>query len=535
MSLPHSLIADVFERTNCRRMYTYPGSPPRYLYEAVLDHPEIELIQGVREQHLLHLAQNRYYKKLEVGEEEIPVVILSGDMGEAMASQPLLAGSMSSPCLVIVAESAFEHIDSSYAIPHQSHRGTTAEKLGEDADLLMQHDNVVDRVLLNDLDRWKHEVEELINKIRTQSGVGILHLPEYVYNPNESLDDVISHTPEKIDGENLGDDWLASERPVIIAGRGIKHPTTRRQVEKLAEESGAVIVASMSMEGYFDTNYVGRFGVIGDERANKAIADSDFVLSLGCSLNTLHTSLNPEYMSDFQSKVYQVEINKNRISVFSRAYVHADATRIVNDLPRKKGSLWFHSDQKNSALERIPEAVSNLGTVFREHYPHKVVNIGVGNTSMWVPYAVGSDVKKEISRSGSMGEIVGGLERDEDPILVLGDGEFEMDLSLITAAQYLVESATIFVVNNERLGLVTERQENEFGEILTPKQNPINYQRIGDAFENVKSTSVTNPDKVASVCMKAIEDDSINIVELKIKDNLAIESFDLYNLPGYTV
>lgn len=535
MDFAHRFMETVLRETGATRAFTYPGSPPRYFYEAVIDSDDAALEQGVREQHLLHMAQAHYYRRLETGDEEVPVVILSGEMGEAMASQPLIAGSMSAPCLVIVAEAAFPHTGSEYAIAHQTDRGTTPEKLGDDADVVMEHDNVVDRVLLDEADDAEDAVEELVAEIREQSGVGILHIPAYAYT--EGFEEAIVHDPAHLTMDELGEHWRGSDRPAILAGGGAKHPQTRDRIEQLARDTGAVITATMAMEGYFDTNYAGRIGVIGDPEANRALAEADFVLVLGSSLNNLHTSFNPEHIQMFQSKAYQVEINSSRESIFAHAFINADVDDVLDALPVWSGDSWFDPNtvDADDPAESVPTAVQAFADVLREDYPEKVVNLGVGNTTLWLPYALGPDIRKEVSRSGSMGEVVSGLAREDDPVLVLGDGEFEMDVSLLTEAQYHDRSATIFVVNNQRLGLVTERQEAEFDDILTPKQNPIDYEHLADGFRGVESYTASSADEARRAASEALNSDAVSIVEVRVDGRLDRQAYDLFDLPGIAV
>lgn len=266
--------------------------------------------------------------------------------------------------------------------------------------------------------------------------------------------------------------------------------------------------------------------------SSRSSSSTNFVLSLGCSLHNVLTSFNPTYIRKFQSKIYQVEVNADRLSVFSRYWIHADLGDVLTQLPHLERSTWFHEEQENSVVDKLLENILALGEVLRERYANKVVYFGVGNSCIWLPYALGSDIKKSISRSGSMGGIAAGLTRQENPVLVLGDGEFEMDLSLLTEAQYRVDRATIFVVNNKRLGLVTEQQKQEFGSILTPKRDPINYDKTGNGFKNVESYSVSEPNEVKPVSDQAMEADKISVVEIETDKIMTEDMFSLFKLPG---
>lgn len=532
MQFPHELMDDVLSRTECSSVFTYPGSPPRHLYDAVRKAEGVELVQVVREQHLLHAAQAHHFRTLETGDEEIPVVIVSGEMGEAMMSQPLLAGSISSPCLVIVAESIFPHVGSANSINHQSARGLTHRELSEYRGAMSRHDGIVDRVMIGD-DTDISPVRELIEDIRKERGVGIIHLPEYAYNPNPELDAALDHTAILLNEEETARRWERAERPLILAGGGAKHPEDREQIEQIADGAGAPIVVTMAMEGYFEENYAGRIGVIGDEAANRAVEEADFVLALGTPLNDLHTSMDASNIRIFQRKTVQVNTNHQHFSPFAFAHVPATVEDVLAELEPKEGKCWFKGwEDENQARDAIPDSVLELGDLFREEFDDRVINFGVGNSSLWLPYAIGPNVRKEISRSGSMGEAVSALFREKNPILVLGDGEFEMNLSLVTEAQYNAPSATIFVVNNRRLGLVTERQERQFGSILTPKEDPIDYERFADGFKGVESFTVSSPEDVKEVARTALNSGRVSVVEVEVEEWLAADVCSFSRLPG---
>jgi len=533
MSFQSELVDLIINQANPSKVFTYPGSPPRYLYKNFLEN-DIEINQVVREQHLLHLAQTRYYRLKENGQDEIPVVIVSGEMGEAMMFQPLLSGSITCPVLILVAEAEFEHIDNSINIAHQTDRGKTPEKLGEKEDLLHAHENIVNRKLINkdeDLDN----VQEWIREAREQKGALILHVPTYTEEDlGDELNEVLQHKPRTTKLEETKKEWRNSEKRMFIVGRGMRNPEYVKKIEKAAENSGAVIATTMQMEGYFDTNYVGRIGIMGTPSANKAFKKSEKVLALGTSIHNVLTSFKPSIIEDFQQKVVQVELNPERRSIFAEKWLETDFNELIDFLTEVNGENWFEESYNNELLfEHIPENVLKLGEIISKNYSNKVVNLGVGNSTLWLPYALGPEVKKETSRSGSMGEVIAGLNREDKPIIVMGDGEFEMDLSVITEAQYQDTQAKIFVINNERLGLVTERQEKEFGERLTPKINPIDYEKIAEPFENVESYSFQNPSELEKEFEQIISTDKISIIELKAEKKLNGEFFSPYRLPGY--
>lgn len=79
-------------------------------------------------------------------------------------SQPLIAGTISAPVLAIVGEPVYGHKGNELNVIYQSSRGKTPGRVGDDR-LLKEHDNVVERMLLEDVSEME-KVEGLIETIK---------------------------------------------------------------------------------------------------------------------------------------------------------------------------------------------------------------------------------------------------------------------------------------------------------------------------------------------------------------------------------
>jgi len=531
MSVTSSVVEKLLTLTGAQRIFTYPGSPPRYVYEAVEEMGK-EIETSVREQHLLHLAQTQYFRTLEQGEERIPVVVVSADLGEAMLSQPLLAGSVTCPCVVIVAEEAFPHIDNSINIAHQTDRATTYQKIS-DTGAIQRHENVADRVQITD-ETELEKIDELVETVETEKDVGVIHLPLYAeHDRGRELEDIGDNPPTTCSICEFQSLWNAAEQPMIIVGRGIRHPETRQRIQSAAVRGGFPIATTLQMDGYFDSYHVGRIGTLGTPSANEAFYQADLVVTLGASMNNLLTSYDPDTIREFQSKTVQVDPNSRRRSAFVDTWLLDSVNSVVDVLRTRQDELWFDSGcVQNNKRRLVPENVQALADAIREYCPDPVVTLGVGNAMIWMTYALGPDIRKEVSRSGSMGETVSGLKWGETPILVLGDGEFEMDVSLLTAAQHQDTSPVICVVNNDRLGLVNERQETEFGRQLTEKvEAPINYAGLEQGFSGVESFTTENTQEVDRMFKTAVSNELVSVIEVKVNERLSDDIFDISSLP----
>jgi thiamine pyrophosphate-dependent acetolactate synthase large subunit-like protein len=113
----------------------------------------------------------------------------------------------------------------------------------------------------------------------------------------------------------------------------------------------------------------------------------------------------------------------------------------------------------------------------------------------------------------------------------MGDGEFEMDLSLLVEAQLQSDSVTIFVLDNGELGLVSQTQRDLFGRTLVEKQNGVEYSKLGKAFENVHSKRVETPTEVKTAAKTALQSDNISLIVIGIEEELDNELVDIHQLP----
>lgn len=531
MSFVRSVAGQLLARTGASRVFTFPGSPPAPVYEVVSE-SDSELVQGVREQHLLHLAQAHYYECLEGGREEVPLVVASAELGEAMLSQGLLADSISCPCVVLVVEERFPHVGRSSSFPHQSGRSETYDEV-DWADELAAHENIAGRVRVTG-EADVEAMERLVDRAVSERGVAVVHLPRYAdEGVGEEYEDVVRPLPGLVDVDAVSARWMAAERPMLIVGRGAKDWIRRGVVGDVAAERGAMVASTLQVDGLLETNYVGRIGTLGTPSANRAFERSDFVIALGTSLNCLLTSYDPVNMREFREKTIQVEENPRRRSVFVDGWMDASVGEALDVLGGGfEGEAWGDGVDRGEFPERVPESVSAVADVIREERSDAVVTLGVGNSMVWMTYALGPGIRKETARTGSMGEYVGGLEWGEEPIVVVGDGEFEMDLSTLVEAQYLDVSATFIVLNNRRLGMVTGRQSESFGERLTPKvERPIAYEHLGDAFDGVESFAPETVEEVERATRDAVSSESISVVEVPVSSEVGGIGFDVFSLP----
>jgi acetolactate synthase-1/2/3 large subunit len=132
------------------------------------------------------------------------------------------------------------------------------------------------------------------------------------------------------------DEWVRSNRPLILAGQGIRKAGAEIDLLLLAKKYNTPIVTTQAANDvipYHNEMYVGHVGIKGNRTGNNAISVADFILCLGTSLNVLTTGYD---LSKFapQAKIFYVDPdsaqltkctlpNADKTRLFIQDFVHA--------------------------------------------------------------------------------------------------------------------------------------------------------------------------------------------------------------------
>lgn len=155
-----------------------------------------------------------------------------------------------------------------------------------------------------------------------------------------------------------------SERPVLLAGNGIRLANAIPEFEKLCELLNIPVLTTWNgIDLIEETNplYFGRPGGLGHRYANFMQQNSDFFLSLGARLNLLQTGYN---FDGFASAAYKImvdidETELHKINVRPDLPICADAGDFIrtllkykNRIQKKDRSNWFRYG--NRLKEKYP-------------------------------------------------------------------------------------------------------------------------------------------------------------------------------------
>lgn len=275
---------------------------------------------------------------------------------------------------------------------------------------------------------------------------------------------------------------MESSRPVIYAGGGIRLSNAAPELLQLAETISAPVTHTLMGLGCFPGNhplFMGMLGLHGTRYANQAVTECDCLIAVGARFDDrvvakisgfaptariIHVDIDP------------AEIGKNiRIHLPIVGDVKNVLTAILPLLEVKDNAAWVERVQElkkeyplqynrngllkpQFVLERLNELKDDSAIVVTD----------VGQHQMWAAQYLRFSEPRSFLSSGGLGAMgfclpaaVGAKlgAPDRDVIVVIGDGGFQMTMQELGTAAEQGLNLKIFILNNQRLGMVRQLQE----------------------------------------------------------------------------
>jgi len=293
----------------------------------------------------------------------------------------------------------------------------------------------------------------------------------------------------------LADLLRASERPVILAGHGVRLAGARDEFRALAARLNAPVVTTWNALDLLPHDHpliVGRPGAVALRAPNFAVQNADLLVILGSHLDHSLTAFNPARFGRSAKKVI-VDIDPVELGKFTHAFemkVCADVKRFIGavngalgakNLPdwsawRRRCADWkarygigerlqvwsseeiSHYELADAFSDLFPEgrtiitggsglAVEAFYVAFRNREGQRVFTTsGLGSMGYGLPGAIGA----------SMGQ--GGAEC----LCVESDGSLMMNLQELATLKALNAPVKLFVVNNDGYASIRNTQRNYF-------------------------------------------------------------------------
>lgn len=294
-----------------------------------------------------------------------------------------------------------------------------------------------------------------------------------------------------------------AKKPLVLAGNGIKISGATDRLYTILEEVQIPVLTTWKTIDMFaedDPLYVGHPGIMGDRGANLILQTADFILSVGCRMDTSVTAFNDRNFGKSAKKII-VDIDPNEIARMDMekeeaAVCDADffLQALENKIKNEMENLWTE-DIKREREEWIsyckklrqtypvitsehktvkeyvsayyfigelckllksddvivPESSGGAGEItyqaFQLKKGQKMKNAaGLGSMGFGLPYAIGSCIANNRRRT----------------ILINGDGAFQLNIQELETLHRLNLPVKIFIWHNNGYASIRSMQRNNF-------------------------------------------------------------------------
>ena len=467
-----ALFTKALEAEGVDMIFGYPGGQAIDLFDALYDHPSIEVILPRHEQGLAHAADGYARSTGRAG----VCLVTSGPGATNLVTGIATANYDSVPLVCFTGQVA-------------------TGLLGKDA---FQEVDIVS--IAGSITKYAVTVlrrEDLAGAIRKafclaksgKPGAVVVDIPKDVQQALGS--DAYTPSGTKAQPQNLpapDNTWAEAaagllekaKRPLILAGGGVHIAGASAAFQSFAQKTGIPVVTTIMGRGALPTRhplYVGNIGIHGSFAANSAVSACDVLLAVGTRLNDRITGRTADFAKD--AKLIHIDIEPSVLSRNVPAFlaVTADAGEAIAALDRQVDKTEFghwrcqirdwqarHSlDMEGQGItpERIIEAVNRL-------FPEAIVVTDVGQNQLWTTQFLEHSGGRRLITSGGLGTMGYGLPAaigaslgnpGSRVVAITGDGGLQMvSQELATAVVYGLP-VVICVLNNGWLGNVRQWQE----------------------------------------------------------------------------
>lgn len=294
-----------------------------------------------------------------------------------------------------------------------------------------------------------------------------------------------------------------AKKPLVLAGNGIKLSGATDTLYGILKELQIPVQTTWKTIDMFaedDPLYAGHPGIMGDRGANLILQTADFILSVGCRLDTSVTAFNDKNFGKSAKKVIvdidpneiaRMEIDKEEVAVCDAGYflralkdkIRAEREVVCTGETMEVRQEWLSycqkirqaypviTDEHRSVKEYVsayyfigelckllnaddvivPESSGGAGEItyqaFQLKKGQKMKNAaGLGSMGFGLPYAIGSCIANNGRRT----------------ILINGDGAFQLNIQELETLHRLNLPVKIFIWNNSGYASIRSMQRNNF-------------------------------------------------------------------------
>ena len=288
--------------------------------------------------------------------------------------------------------------------------------------------------------------------------------------------------------ERVLDDLQAAERPLILAGGGLRAGRAVAEFRELVQRAGVPVVNSLMGVDALpadDPLRVGMIGTYGNRWANIALSRCDALLVLGSRLDIRQTGADTEAFEAGRT-IHHLDCDpgevNNRIAADHALIAQLRPALAALASAATRSSPEGHEEwaQEIRELARVwpdtgelPDIEGiNPNVLMRElaHEAPLAYITDVGQHQMWAAQSLQLNAEQRFLTSGGMGAMGSGLPMaigatiasHQPSVLIAGDGGFQLNIQELQTVARNELPIKLVVLNNDCHGMVRQFQESYF-------------------------------------------------------------------------
>ncbi len=395
-----------------------------------------------------------------------------------------------------------------------------------------------DQAVLTDPTTAGYQIDKVLQSMMAYKQPIYIELPRDVAEQNISYDVYVQETPSapKSDTDSLEECLQEvygliqeAENPVILAGVELSRFGLGKNLAMFAEATNipvATTLLSKSVVNEQNSFFAGVYmGSASQEYTKKLVEESDCLIMLGVMLTDMTLAFKPAVFKKKQTINVCVESTdicnhsyKNvKFDDFCDAFLRLRPTpKRKIELPQNRKQTFSQETGKKLKTARFFQKIDSIlndgmavcvdvGDVMfgaadltMHHSNHFICDAFYTSMGFSIPAALGVQTAFPKVR----------------PIVLIGDGAFQMCFSEISTIANRGLNPIIFVLNNG--GYSTERFliDGPFNDI-----NNWNYHKVGEIFGNCEGTVVHTEDELENAVKLAIQSKKVSVINVVVDKN----------------
>ena len=469
-------------------IFGYPGGAALPIYDALFQQDDVQHILVRHEQGAGHMAEGYARSTGKVG-----VVLVTSGPGATNVVTPLTDALMDSVPIVVITAQVPTALIGSDAFQECDTVGITRS--------CTKHNYLVKNVA--DLPRVLHEAFHIARTGRP--GPVLIDIPkdvQFAMGTYYGLDEISTTRHKSYHPATAGDIaaieqavdlMLRAERPIFYTGGGVVNsgPEASEKLRELAELTGFPVTSTLLGLGSFpgsNPQWMGMLGMHGTYEANMAMHDCDLMINIGARFDDritgridafspgstkIHVDIDPSSINKNvrvdlpiigdcglvlaeMVRIWRAKTNQPRTEAIAPWWTQIEGWRAKNSLGFRNSDTTI---KPQHAIQRLYAATKG-----REVF----ITTEVGQHQMWAAQHFHFEQPNHWMTSGGLGTMGYGLPAavgvqvahpDALVIDIAGEASVQMTMQEIsTAVQYRLP-IKIFILNNERMGMVRQWQD----------------------------------------------------------------------------